>query len=397
MKKLSILVFLIVLTRYADAQETKDHINNKEADQYWNTMPLRLPDQIEINRYNQDSAGRMASQMNYMMYDEMFKQSLRYWGMEFWRRFPKDPRRFKWLDATCTFAPAYFLNAREGAKTILKEEFIVTLDTLAITEWNKHYSLYLNEFLVSKEIDSVGKQQFLKRRLKNEVFHKPWRSDAEVKFNLLKYVDNMVAYAGYLGPEYVSKYLNLINRDRAEYGLDDDDISQYINLLNATGLFAFQMEALSMESLTRLNLIPLMLKGKSTDKKMIDLKDFKGKFVLVDFWSLGCPVCIERMPEIKTTYDKYKEKGFEVISVCFFNGKKEEYEKIANIHKRVGGEWPLILLNTKLGGKGDIIRKTYGFRTVPQLLFLDKEGKLLKYQGDLLKPGRLEKIIEPYF
>ena len=50
--------------------------------------------------------------------------------------------------------------------------------------------------------------------------------------------------------------------------------------------------------------------------KKINMADLKGKVVLVNFWATDCPGCIKEMPELVNTYNRYKSKGFEIISVA---------------------------------------------------------------------------------
>ncbi len=50
-------------------------------------------------------------------------------------------------------------------------------------------------------------------------------------------------------------------------------------------------------------------------KPAISLHDLRGKTVYVDFWASWCAPCLRSMPAINTLYDKYKERGFEVIAI----------------------------------------------------------------------------------
>lgn len=50
--------------------------------------------------------------------------------------------------------------------------------------------------------------------------------------------------------------------------------------------------------------------------KNVSLSDFRGKYVLLDFWFRGCHPCREEMPYMKAAYEHYKDKNFVVLAVC---------------------------------------------------------------------------------
>ena len=50
----------------------------------------------------------------------------------------------------------------------------------------------------------------------------------------------------------------------------------------------------------------------------ISTKDLKGSVYLVNFWATDCPGCIEEMPSLIDTFNKYKNKNFTVIAVLMF-------------------------------------------------------------------------------
>ena len=78
-------------------------------------------------------------------------------------------------------------------------------------------------------------------------------------------------------------------------------------------------------------LISIKLIFMSTQKKLvpqidmltisgetISTKDLKGSVYLVNFWATDCPGCIEEMPGLIDTFNKYKNKNFTVIAVSMF-------------------------------------------------------------------------------
>jgi thiol-disulfide isomerase/thioredoxin len=54
---------------------------------------------------------------------------------------------------------------------------------------------------------------------------------------------------------------------------------------------------------------------KSLDGKVVNLSDYQGKWVLVNFWATWCPPCIEEMPELQALHDNHEETDTVVIGL----------------------------------------------------------------------------------
>lgn len=53
----------------------------------------------------------------------------------------------------------------------------------------------------------------------------------------------------------------------------------------------------------------------TTDGKKLTLKDFRGKYVLLDFWASWCGPCRKEIPNLKAVYEKFASKGLEIVSI----------------------------------------------------------------------------------
>ena len=57
------------------------------------------------------------------------------------------------------------------------------------------------------------------------------------------------------------------------------------------------------------------IEGKTIDGAPFNLNTLKGKVVLVMFWSTGCAVCRDKMPELRNNYSGWSGKPFELVAV----------------------------------------------------------------------------------
>ena len=104
--------------------------------------------------------------------------------------------------------------------------------------------------------------------------------------------------------------------------------------------------------------------------KNVSLSSFKGKYVLVDFWASWCGPCRKENPNVVAAYQKYKDKGFDILGVSFDDNKDKWVAAIAKDNLT----WTHI---SDLKGWQNSAGKLYGVQSIPFNLLLDKEGKIL--------------------
>jgi peroxiredoxin len=63
--------------------------------------------------------------------------------------------------------------------------------------------------------------------------------------------------------------------------------------------------------------------------KPVSLESLRGKYVFVDFWASWCRPCVNEIPNLKMAYDKFHEKGFEIISISLDEDRNEWTNAIA--------------------------------------------------------------------
>lgn len=128
---------------------------------------------------------------------------------------------------------------------------------------------------------------------------------------------------------------------------------------------------------------PLELAFTAVDGRKVDMTDLRGKVVLVDFWATWCPPCVEEVPQLVETYEKLKDRGFEIVGISL-DSDKAALEKFTAENKMT---WPQFF-----DGKGweNEIAQRFRIQSVPTMWLFDREGKLV----DAFPRGELEKAVE---
>jgi peroxiredoxin len=104
--------------------------------------------------------------------------------------------------------------------------------------------------------------------------------------------------------------------------------------------------------------------------KQVKLSDFRGKYVLVDFWASWCGPCRAENPNVVAMYNKYHGQGFEVLGVSL-DGKKEPWVKAIETD---GLAWTQL---SDLQGWKNAVAVQYGIAAVPQNFLVDPQGKVI--------------------
>jgi len=137
------------------------------------------------------------------------------------------------------------------------------------------------------------------------------------------------------------------------------------------------------------------LYGKTLDNKDFDWKSLRGKYVLIKFTATWCGPCRAEIPGMLEAYAKYHDKGFEIVSIYI---SERGDDPVASVRKSVeDAKLPWIILSEALTERAEQPRQLhfYAIRTVPTMVLVDKEGKVVmtRARGDELK-AKLAEIFE---
>jgi len=105
---------------------------------------------------------------------------------------------------------------------------------------------------------------------------------------------------------------------------------------------------------------------------MLSLNEVLGKYTIIDFWASWCRPCRRENPNVVKVYNKYHDKGLNIISVSLDKeGQKDRWIKAIEDDKL---NWHHV---SNLKFWSDPIAKTYNVRSIPATFLLDENGNII--------------------
>lgn len=109
---------------------------------------------------------------------------------------------------------------------------------------------------------------------------------------------------------------------------------------------------------------------QNSNGKLIKLSDFRGKYVLIDFWASWCKPCRAENPNVVKAYNKYKTKNFTILGVSLDKNKENWLQAI----QKDGLAWTEV--SDLKFWKNDAAVK-YGVNGIPANFLVDPHGKII--------------------
>jgi thiol-disulfide isomerase/thioredoxin len=123
--------------------------------------------------------------------------------------------------------------------------------------------------------------------------------------------------------------------------------------------------------------------------KIITDKTMQGKYYLIDFWATWCGPCVAEMGNLQKVYEKFKDKGFIILSISMDNTPQA-------VEKFRSEKWKMPWLNAYLGidSKNPIFKK-FEVIGIPHPILVNKSGTMVAIDSGL-RGDELEKTIAKY-
>lgn len=130
--------------------------------------------------------------------------------------------------------------------------------------------------------------------------------------------------------------------------------------------------------------LPVAANGKGAgEAEQMSLGDLKGHPVILDFWASWCGPCALEAPVLDRLARRYESKGLVVVGV----NASDPASVIKQYATQKGLSYPMLL------DAGNDVFESYGVKSMPSLVILDKEGKVMAYLVGTVDEASLDEIV----
>lgn len=114
------------------------------------------------------------------------------------------------------------------------------------------------------------------------------------------------------------------------------------------------------------------------------LSDYRGKWVLVNFWATWCPPCLQEIPELSSLHSAHKDKDLVVIGIAMDSGSKF---KVADFVQAHGISYPVVMGNRNIASQIGVVE------ALPTTYFYTPTGELAKIHSGEVTRQSVEKYM----
>ncbi len=115
----------------------------------------------------------------------------------------------------------------------------------------------------------------------------------------------------------------------------------------------------------------------------IQLENYRGKLLYLDFWGSWCKPCVEELPELKELYRKLDHSKVEFLGIA-----SDNTTRLRSFMEKIGLDWAQILEENE-----EPIAESYNINSYPTTLLIDENGKIIAKD---IRAKDLEVFIEKY-
>lgn len=136
----------------------------------------------------------------------------------------------------------------------------------------------------------------------------------------------------------------------------------------------------------------MKLEGLCLDGTELDWESYRGKYVLVDFWTTWCGFCIREIPFNKKLYERYHDAGFEIIAFSC----DDDVDALKEFAEKNPEPWTIVSSQMSADAEKDYldVPEFYQVPGYPTMVLVDPEGKIVDANA---RGKHLQELLEKAF
>ena len=116
------------------------------------------------------------------------------------------------------------------------------------------------------------------------------------------------------------------------------------------------------------------------------LEDYRGKYVLVNFWATSCVTCVQEMPQLVETFQKYREQGYDTLAVAMSYDPPDQVLAYANKNE--------LPFKVALDMRGNVAKDFGDILLTPTSFLIDRQGRIIKRYLGAPDFAELHRLVE---
>ncbi len=117
----------------------------------------------------------------------------------------------------------------------------------------------------------------------------------------------------------------------------------------------------------------------------LTLSNYRGRYVLLNFWATWCPPCRAELPDLAAYYAAHADEGFILIGV----NEQESPATVSRYLAEQGLDFPVVL-----DGNG-VVMARYGVTGLPSSFLINPEGQIVQMWTGMISRATLERAVTP--
>ena len=146
----------------------------------------------------------------------------------------------------------------------------------------------------------------------------------------------------------------------------------------------------SLDQSVRVGMAAPAFTVKDVEDKVLSLEEYKGRWVILDFWGSWCSPCRQSNPHLVSIYKKYHKKGLEIIGLALSDTRDNSIKAMTED----GITWRNAVINEQEDEDAKNLPITYRITGVPTKVLINPDGVVEVIEVGVKEDSEIEKILK---